>query len=87
MRLQDNIDTITECCVTLCQQRTADIKKKVMSETKAKESTLCNEALSQLSVTHLSLSFSHIYIEGVHCTFTTFSNQSIDEDHYTTAHL
>jgi len=63
-----------KCCVTLCQQRTADIRKRVMSETKAKESILCNEALFQLSVICLSLSFSHIYIEDVNCTFTTFSN-------------
>ncbi len=46
----------------------------LMSETKAKELTLCNEALSQLLVICLSLSFLHIYIESVHCTFTTFSN-------------
>jgi len=58
-----------------------------MLKTKVKESTLCNEALSQLSVIYLSLSFLHIYIEGVHCTFTTFNNQSIDRDHYTAAHL
>ena len=58
-----------------------------MSKTKAKESILCNETLSQLSVICLSLSFLHIYIEGVHHTFTTFNNQSIDEHHYTATHI
>jgi len=85
MRLQDKIDMMTKHCVTLCQWRTEDIRKRIISETKARESTLCNEALSQLSVICLSLSFLHIYIEGVHCTFTTFNNQFIDEDYYTSA--
>ncbi len=58
-----------------------------MSKTKAKESILCNETLSQLPVICLSLSFLHIYIEDVCHTFTTFSNQSIDRDHYTAAHI
>ena len=62
------------------------VKDRVL-ETKAKELTLCNEALPQLPVIHLSLSFSHIYIKGVHHTFTTFSNQSINRDHYTAVHL
>ncbi len=87
MRSQDNVNTMTEHYVTLCQQRTADIRKKVISETRARESTLYNEALFQLSIIHLSSSFLHIYIEDVHCTFTTFSNQSIDEDYYTAACL
>ena len=58
-----------------------------MLKTKARESSLCNEALPQLLIIYLSFSFLHIYIKGVCCTFTTFSNQSIDRDHYTAAHL
>ena len=58
-----------------------------MSETRARELTLCNEALSQLLIICLSLSFLHIYIKGVHCTFTTFNNQFINRDHYTVACL
>ena len=57
----------------------------LLSETRAKELTLYNEALLQLLIICFSLSFLHIYIEGVCYTFTTFSNQSINEDHYTAA--
>ena len=58
-----------------------------MSRTKTKELILCNETLPQLLIIYLSLSFSYIYIEDMCHTFTAFSNQSIDEDHYITAHL
>ena len=58
-----------------------------MLETRARESTLCNKTLFQLLIIYLSFSFLHIYIKVVHYTFTTFNNQSINEDHYTAAYL
>jgi len=45
-----------------------------MLKTRARELTLYNKTLSQLSVIHLSLLFIYIYIEDVHHTFITFSN-------------